>query len=337
MLNSNPSFFDDWAWLPGWLALTDRDVVSLVVLGVFAALLAWEVRGGYGRQPSRILRHSYLTNLGILIVNDVTLSLLAVGSLWTVADRYSDLGLLSGIENPVLKGVLALLLLDLGLYAWHWACHRVEGLWRFHRVHHSDLAMNVSTAFRLHLVELLLTTLLKAAMVVVLGIDALLLLVCETLLTLLVMFHHANVRFAAEGMLARVFIVPALHRVHHSQLRHEHDSNYGAAFSLWDRLFGTLLELEPAALGLKNVGEQSVWETIRYGFASLKPQAPVPVHAMIAEAAYYRAERRGFRPGSELSDWVEAEREILGRRWLSQQAVARPLRCPKPEYCSLPR
>ena len=337
MLNSITSVLDDWLQLPAWPGLAQRDVASLLVLALFVLLFAWELRAGHCRLRARRARNSYLTNLGILIVNDVTLSLLAVGSLWALADRYSGFGLMSGIENPILKGTLALLLLDLGLYGWHFACHRFDGLWRFHRVHHSDLAMNVSTAFRLHVVELLATTLLKAAMVVALGINATLLLVSETLMTLLVMFHHANVRFAAEGMLARVFIVPALHRVHHSQLRSQHDSNYGAAFSIWDRLFGTLLETEPAAIGLHNVGEQGIWDTIRYGFASLKPPVPAAVHAMIAEAAYFRAERRGFQPGFELGDWIEAEREVHARSRRRKHAAAKPARCGKPQYCPQPR
>jgi len=333
-LSAIAASLQEWSW-PN---LEARDGLRLVVLIVFVLLVLWEAGAACRRARARVTRQSYLSNLAVMLANDTVLSLLAVSSLWHLADRYGQAGLLEGVENPVVKAALALLVLDLALYGWHWACHHCDWLWRFHRVHHSDVTMNVSTAFRLHIVELLLTTLLKAVTVVVFGINSALLLLSETLLTLLVMFHHANVRFGAESTLGRVFIVPALHRVHHSRLREEHDSNYGAAFSFWDRLFGTLREAEPVALGLRGVGEQSWWETVRYGFSPLAPSLAPQLHVMIAEAAYFRAEKRGFEPGWEVSDWIEAEREILtqsGHRKHRQRAGAG--RSGKLQWCLLPR
>ena len=98
-----------------------------------------------------------------------------------MAEHYSDRGRLSYIANPVWKGLLAFLLLDLLLYFWHRACHRFEGLWMFHKVHHNDPYLNVSTAFRIHIAELLIITVLKSAYIITLGVDKSMVLINETL------------------------------------------------------------------------------------------------------------------------------------------------------------
>jgi sterol desaturase/sphingolipid hydroxylase (fatty acid hydroxylase superfamily) len=292
-----------------------------MILAGFAVLLAWEGWRGYRKTPARVSKQSYLSNLGTFLLNDTLMSLMSVSSLLLLAEHVSHKGLLHWVPHPVLQSVLALVLLDLTLYAWHRANHSFDRLWMFHKVHHCDLAVNASTAFRLHFVEVVFTTVVKAGFVVATGVQAATLLANEALITLLVMFHHANIRFKGERLLGWLLIVPSMHRVHHSALRKEHDNNYGAAFSIWDRLFGTFLETEPATVGLQSVPALGVLELIRYGLTcnwAPKPQpAELPATAsmaflerMIAEAAYYRAEKRGFAPGDEYRDWLEAEREI---------------------------
>jgi len=214
------------------------------------------------------------------------------------------------------------------LYCWHRLSHRFDGLWMFHKVHHNDPYLNVSTAFRLHIVELLIITALKSAYIILLGVDATMVLTNETLLTLFIMFHHTNISFRGEKRLGQVIIAPYLHRAHHSTERNEHDTNYGAVFSIWDRLFGTLAELEPLEIGIKNSSPQTVLGLVKFGFT---PENPVPVYeldvnlkSMIAEAAYYKAEKREFKPGNELRDWLEAKREIIrmvyGDKYIRQQS-----------------
>jgi sterol desaturase/sphingolipid hydroxylase (fatty acid hydroxylase superfamily) len=298
---------------PSWLEFTFSDVYVFGVLAVFTLLWRAEVRHAGNRRPTKTLRQSYCANLGTLVLNDTLMSLLSVSSLLVVAESYSHFGLLSGISNPLLKGLLAFVLLDLVLYLWHRANHAFDWLWMFHKVHHSDPCMNVSTAFRLHFVEVFLTTVVKAVLIVAAGVDTTITLVNEAIVTLFVMFHHANLSFRGQSKLGRVITVPYLHRVHHSARRDEHDHNYGAVFSIWDRAFGTLAELKPARIGLKDVGGLGIWELVKFGL-TYQTEAPNPetLRAMIAEAAYYKAERRGFKPGWELADWVEAEREIRG-------------------------
>lgn len=301
-----------------WPRFEPQDLQTATLLVVFVVLAFAEARWAYLDMPKNVTRRSYLANVGTLIVNDTLLSLLSISALLGLAEHDSGMGLLDGIDDPVTKGVVAFVLLDLALFLWHWACHKVDWLWRFHRIHHSDPCMNVSTAFRTHIVEVLLTVLVKAVFIVLTGIDKLTLLLSEVLITVATIVHHANLRFPGESWLGRLTIVPYLHRVHHSAKRQEHDSNYGAFFSVWDRLFGTLKECEPARLGLAQAGEHSVIGLFLYGFEPLDaqpaPAAPasgVSVAKMIAEAAYYRAEKRGFRPGFEFHDWLEAEKDIL--------------------------
>jgi sterol desaturase/sphingolipid hydroxylase (fatty acid hydroxylase superfamily) len=332
---SLPEFsLPDWA-LPD---LTAADWRTLAVLGCFALLLALEAPWCRAERRPRVYRQSYLANLGTLFINDILLSLLSAASLWLFAEQYGRWGLLSGLEDSWWKGALAFLLLDLTLYFWHRANHAFDGLWQFHKVHHSDPTMNVTTAFRLHLVEVLLTLLVKAAFIVAVGVDADWVLASESVIALFVMLHHANLSFPGEHWLSRLAVVPRLHRTHHSIRREEHDRNYGFVFSWWDRLFGTLAEVRPKRIGLRGVGGMGPLELLKFGLTGQAAPAALPalagggsaglvgfglstgatpgglsLRAMIAEAAYFRAEKRGFAPGYESLDWLEAEREIQSR------------------------
>ena len=216
--------------------------------------------------------------------------------------------------NPALKAILSFLAMDLLLYGVHKASHSFDCLWMFHKVHHNDRHLNVSTAFRIHFVEIVIINLMKALLIVVLGIQNALVFANEAVIAFFTMLHHANISFRGERLLGRVIITPYLHRVHHSIQRNEHDRNYGSVLSIWDRLFGTLAELKPAQIGVKGNSPQDFIHLIKYGFTMTSglPVPPVNLDKMIAEAAYYKAEKRGFRPGNELKDWLEAKREIIG-------------------------
>jgi sterol desaturase/sphingolipid hydroxylase (fatty acid hydroxylase superfamily) len=306
-----------------WLSCALATAVLPIVFIVLAVL---ELNHPKRKLPLGQLRRSYQTNIGLFVFNSAVVSLLSAAPLLIVADRYSSWGLLNHIGNPMWKALLSFLVLDLLLYCWHRCSHSFDGLWMFHKVHHNDPYLNVSTAFRLHIVELLIITLLKAVYIVVFGVDRGTVLINETLLTLFIMFHHANISFDGEQRLGQVIIVPYLHRAHHSTERDEHDNNYGAVFSVWDRLFGTFIEREPAIIGIKGRSPQSVFGLVKFGFT---PAEPIPVYetnadvdAMIAEAAYYKAEKRAFMPGNELRDWLEAKKEIAGMVYGSRRQQA---------------
>jgi len=298
-----------------WPDLSSGEARTLTVLAAFWLLFMLEARFAYRPVAPRTSRQSYFTNIGSFILNDTLMSLLSVSTLWLIAERYADRGLLSSVANPALKAAVAFVLLDLVLYLWHRANHRFEALWTFHKIHHSDRTMNVSTAFRLHGVEVFLTAVIKAAFIALMGVDAAVML-AEAIVTVFVMFHHANIAFPGERWLGWLTVVPRIHRAHHSSRRAEHDNNYGAVLSFWDRAFGTFADVEPEEIGLPKVPGLGLPGLVRFGLPQ-PPQRPAlrpeVLQAMIAEAAYFRAEKRGFAPGYDFIDWVEAEREILVR------------------------
>ncbi len=301
--------------LTSWSTNLSGEWATFILLSVFVILLGLEFSYPKRKLPFKQLRQSYQTNASLFIFNGIVISLLSATPLLMLAERYSDQGLLNYISNPAWKALLAFLLLDLTFYFWHKASHDFDCLWMFHKVHHNDPYLNVSTAFRIHIVELLIITVLKAAYIIVLGVNETMVLTNEIISTLFVMFHHTNISLRSEKRLGQIIIVPYLHRVHHSTERTEHDNNYGMVFSIWDRLFGTLLEREPTGIGIKNHSPQTILGLLKFGFT---PENSVPAHelnfnlkSMIAEAAYYKAEKRAFAPGNELRDWLEAKKEII--------------------------
>lgn len=289
------------------------ELLAFTLLIAFAMLSTLEFYAPRDKLPSWPLRRSYLTNISLFVVNSCIVSVLSASSLLALAERYSHHNVLNNyLPSPAWQAALAFLLLDLSLYVWHRAAHHFEWLWLFHKVHHNDPYLNISTSFRIHIGELLGTYAIKALLIMALGIKASVIISCEAVLTFFILFHHTNIRFKGERWLSYFVIVPALHRTHHSTLRAEHDSNYGTVLSLWDRLFGTYKDCHAAHIGSSYASPQTLIPLLAFGFYTPTPLIETPcLEAMIAEAAYYKAERRGFSPGNEIRDWLEAKREIL--------------------------
>jgi sterol desaturase/sphingolipid hydroxylase (fatty acid hydroxylase superfamily) len=281
----------------------------------FAILATLEFHAPREKLATKYLRQSYKTNFSLFVVNSIAMSLVSASSLLILAERYAGEGLLNTLSNPTWKAVLSFLLLDLLMYLWHKASHSFDCLWMFHKVHHNDPYLNISTAFRIHFLELFIIFVLKVILIIIFGIEKAMVLTSEAVMTFFIMLHHTNISFMGEKLLGHVIIVPSLHRTHHSAQRCEHDSNYGAVLSLWDRLFGTLSELKPVEIGIKGNSPQDLVNLIKFGFGFTLPTPPsvqsINLDAMIAEAAYYKAEKRGFYPGNEIQDWLEAKREII--------------------------
>jgi sterol desaturase/sphingolipid hydroxylase (fatty acid hydroxylase superfamily) len=137
--------------------------------------------------------------------------------------------------------LLAVVVLDMAIYFQHRLFHAVPVLWRLHRMHHADLDLDVTTGARFHPLEILLSMAIKVAVVIALGAPAVAVVLFEILLNASSMFNHANLRLplAVDGALRWLIVTPDVHRVHHSVIRAETDSNFGFSLSWWDRLFGT--------------------------------------------------------------------------------------------------
>ncbi len=189
----------------------------------------------------------WLTNWSLVLLDSLTLRamalllpLLAVGA--AVDARALGWGLFNHLGwAPLVEGLLAVLILDALIWAQHLVTHKVPLLWRIHRVHHADLEVDVTTAIRFHPVEIALSMLIKIGAVYALGAAPLAVVLFEVILNGTALFNHANIRLgpAAERWLRLFIVTPDMHRIHHSVHRDEHDSNYGFALSIWDRLLGT--------------------------------------------------------------------------------------------------
>ena len=187
----------------------------------------------------------WMTNLPLSIINGSIYYLVYFSVLEEMMARAGSerLGLLNSMDMPyALKMVIGMMILDFTLYIWHLLNHVVPLFWRFHRVHHSDMNMDVSTASRFHIGELLMSGLVRMMVVYALGIPFMAYMVFEILVNLSIQFHHSSIRINPwfEKIWVLCFIPPSMHRVHHSVKIKERDSNYGVLFSFWDRFLGTL-------------------------------------------------------------------------------------------------
>jgi len=229
--------------------LFNGELFGLAILAFILLLIIEKVKP-YRNFSNKVNKESFVTNTTAFLVNNLILTVLRASSLFLIAQQFSSYGLLAGLDDGLIKWLLAFAFFDLAIYLWHVASHKFEFLWRFHKVHHSDKSFNVSTGFRFHVFDLLLEIVYKSIFVVVIGVDAYLVLSIEIIELFFIFFHHANLRVANEEAISQFIITPSLHRTHHSTLRTEHDSNYGIVLSVWDRIFGTRKELVPEHIGL---------------------------------------------------------------------------------------
>jgi sterol desaturase/sphingolipid hydroxylase (fatty acid hydroxylase superfamily) len=218
--------------------------------GIFAVMAVWELLAP--RREQRIGRAvRWPGNIGVVVLDTVFVRLVfpttAVGLALVAESR--GWGLLHAIGMPAWASVaIGVLALDLAIYLQHVLFHAVPALWRVHRMHHADLEFDVTTGARFHPIEILLSMGIKLGVVAALGTPALGVLIFEVLLNATSMFNHSNVRMPAslDRVLRWIVVTPDMHRVHHSIVARETNSNFGFNLPWWDRLFGTY-RAQPAA------------------------------------------------------------------------------------------
>jgi len=217
-----------------------RSLAAAAGLGAFLILeLFFPARPSVDSKARR-----FLTNLGIILLDGAILVVL-YGDFFPRLCRFvavHRIGVLNLIEvEPAGRFFSTVVLLDGATYLWHVANHASPLLWRFHRVHHSDPDLDVTTAFRFHWGEILASSFWKIGIVILFGLSWPALFVFEVLLLLGAQFQHSNLRLPAlaDRALRLILVTPAMHRIHHSGLREESDSNYATLFSGWDRILGT--------------------------------------------------------------------------------------------------
>jgi sterol desaturase/sphingolipid hydroxylase (fatty acid hydroxylase superfamily) len=252
-----------------------------VAVGALALLWLLETWLPLFLDRPRRYRHAF-RNLVVGGLNLAATGLVFAGAVAAIAAwaEHARFGLLHQLAAPVWGELpLALLLFDAWMYFWHRANHGVPFLWRFHRMHHSDPCMDVTTALRFHVGEIVISSALRLAVIPLLGLALWQVLLYETILLPVIAFHHSNVALPErfDRLLRAVLVSPNMHRVHHSDWRPETDSNFSSIFSWWDRLFRTFRrreEVRTLRYGLRAFdGEewQGLWGLLRTPLASVEP------------------------------------------------------------------
>lgn len=224
--------------------LTNEPAIRMLgFVSVLSVMAIWEILAS--RRPQTIKRRlRWPGNLAIVILDTLAVRLLfplaAVGAAVYASEQGWGLLNLVSIPGWVVM-VLAILALDLTIYFQHRLFHAVPWLWRLHRMHHADLEFDVTTGLRFHPLEIVLSMAIKMAVVVLIGAPAWAVVVFEVLLNATSLFNHANVRLpqSVDRWLRLLLVTPDMHRVHHSAIQRETDSNFGFSVPWWDRLFGT--------------------------------------------------------------------------------------------------
>lgn len=221
----------------------EKAIRLIAFLAIFTAMALWEVAAPRReRHLSRLRRWS--GNLGVVVLNTLLLRVLfptaAVGM--AAYAESMNWGLMHNIALPLWARVLiSFVLLDLVIYLQHVMVHAVPMLWRLHRVHHADPEYDLTTGARFHPLEIVLSMLIKITTIAALGPPVAAVILFEVVLNGMAMFNHGNVRIPepVDRLLRWVVVTPDMHRVHHSMVPSETNSNFGFNLSLWDRLMGT--------------------------------------------------------------------------------------------------
>ena len=231
--------------------LANEPVVRLSIFAsVFTIMALWEVLAPRRRQEiGRTTR--WPSNLGVVMLDTVVVRILfptsAVG-LALLAEA-KGFGLFNAWPVALWISIIAsVAILDLVIYLQHVLFHAVPALWQLHRVHHADLEFDVTTGARFHPIEIVLSILIKFAVIGALGAPAVAVLIFEVLLSGTAMVNHSNIRLptSMDRVLRWIVLTPDMHRVHHSVVVRETNSNFGFNLPWWDRLFGTYRD-QPAA------------------------------------------------------------------------------------------
>jgi len=260
---------------------TSPETIRLsLFVGLFSLLALAELI--WPRRPLQVAKNRrWLANIGIIVTDSLVVRLLFPVLPITLAAtaQTNSWGLFNLIPVTGWPELIAgLLILDLIIYLQHRLFHRIPLLWRLHRMHHTDLDLDVSSGTRFHPLEIALSLLIKMAAVLVFGISPLTMLLFEVILNATSMFNHANlaIPLSIDRWLRLVLITPDMHRVHHSVLPKETDSNFGFSQPWWDRLLGTYRDQPKEGhtgmtIGLheyRNQQELGFWRLLRIPFES---------------------------------------------------------------------
>lgn len=242
-------------------------------LGIFLAMISWEYLSPRRKQPVN-RKQRWPINIGLAAFNMILMRMTLGGAAYFSAIDATERGwgLLNGLTLPGWLGfTVTLLVLDFAIYCQHVIFHKWPLLWRMHQVHHTDLAFDATTAVRFHPLEILISMIYKVACVYLLGAAPLAVIAFEIILNGAATFNHSNVNIPVDldKKLRWLIITPDMHRIHHSTVRSEIDSNYGFSISCWDRLCRTYVATPGQDQTEMEIGLRSFRNQTELGFLQL--------------------------------------------------------------------
>lgn len=237
--------------------------LRIAVFSIAFAILASFELSLPKRQMNDARRHRWLGSWTIFLIGALLSRLLVPGGLTALAlwAEPGNIGLLNLVKiDPIAGFVIAIIILDFAVWLQHYLSHKIPFVWRCHRVHHSDVHVDVTTAIRFHPIEILISILWKAVFVLGFGFSALAVLWFEIILNASAQFNHSNIRVPRnfDRILRILIVTPDMHRVHHSIEHTESNKNFGFFLSVWDRLLGTY-EAQPELGHQQMTVGQSLW------------------------------------------------------------------------------
>ncbi len=251
-------------------------ILAVLFVILFIAETKFELRRRVQGRWKRML-----INFVVAIPAFALLRLLFIPAMVWLAIQNQDwhIGLNYVFEIPLaVKFCTAFLLLDYSNYVWHILLHKLPILWRFHVVHHTDLDLDITTAFRFHFGEMIGSVIFRGFAVILTGASPLLIIIYEIVFEAATQFHHSNVKlnFTVEKILNKLFVTPRMHGIHHSVVQSETDSNYSVIFSFWDRLHKTLRlnipqqEIITGAAGYPDQQELTIGKLLKLPFTKIR-------------------------------------------------------------------
>jgi len=264
-----------------WLTNNEQALRLFVFLGGFIGFLILGLLFPYRAIEGSQKYQRWVNNSLLTFANSFLLKALMPFTVVFVAREYSSFGALSYISDlAIFKIILGIVVLDFAVYWQHRVFHVVPIFWRLHRVHHTDTEFDVTTALRFHTVEILLSYLIKAIIIVLFGISFESVIIFEVVLNFCAMFNHGNYQIpnVIEKYVRQLLVTPSMHRVHHSVLVNETNSNYGFCLSLWDRMFGSYIpepknnpkHMDIGIESFRATSEQSIFKLLVQPFKNLR-------------------------------------------------------------------
>ncbi len=218
-----------------------RDIQGISIACIFVLIYTAE---HFFPQRKEIIDYKHeLFNFSIGVINQMLVFVvgLAFYYILKLSDVY-NIGLLHLVDiSLTVKYIFGFILIDCWMYWWHRFNHKINFLWYFHQFHHKDTKLNSTSALRFHIGELLLSFFIRAIIFGLLGIDSLLTIIYSTVLFFVIVLHHSNLKISekVDFILRKLIVSPRMHRIHHSVIRSETDSNYSSVFPYWDMIFRT--------------------------------------------------------------------------------------------------